>query len=150
MDESIFSNRPFEFNIKCVIISIIGIILFLLPGIELCKYNLMFWITLVILFIFLYVGIAYYDKLYDCDFKMKSGKYSITTAFKPKDIDDLKKERKYLKSVHLMHVFFVSSVLIYSCYLGSKCNKLWFGKILPFVTVGTMGYHGIRYFKPRI
>ena len=66
MAGGIFDERPFVLNIKCVIISIIGIILFMIPGYSLYEGYALF-IVLSLLFIILYVAIAYYDHLYDCE-----------------------------------------------------------------------------------
>jgi hypothetical protein len=165
MAGGIFTDKPFEFNVKCAIISVIGIILFLLPGNTLYKdgsYVLMLIISL--LFIILYVAVAYYDHLYNCDTIMKSGKYSITRSFKPHEQIGLQEEHRYLKSIHLMHVVIISPLLILIASRGisllnpgdqpidkylSKSDKYL------FPTVGGLGvltllYHGIRFNYPRI
>jgi hypothetical protein len=156
MAGGIFDEKPFVINIKCVIISIIGIILFLLPGNTYIPKNgkglYSFFIILILLFTLLYVAIAYYDFVYDCDPKMKSGKYSITKTFKPLNYEDAMNwhtERTYLKSTSLFHILFVSPFLIYSGYKLNKPHpKL--GKLLMSSGLLSGGYHIFRLIYPRI
>lgn len=156
MAGGIFDEKPFVINIKCVIISIIGIILFLLPGNDYIPKNwkglYSFFIVIILLFSVLYIAISYYDFLYDCEPKMQSGKYSITKTFKPLEYEDAvnwHKERTYLKSASLFHILFVAPFLVYSGYeLNKSHSKL--GKLLLSSGLLVGGYHIFRVMYPRI
>lgn len=85
MSGGIFPNRPFQFNIKCIIFTIIiagGYWFF--P-----KKN---WIILIFLLWIPYIALAWYDYSYDCRDKMQPtlfpfGRY-IFLPFKPQGYKD--------------------------------------------------------------
>ena len=162
----VFANQSFAFNVKCAIIALIGIILFVVPGSNLMtQYGwmasmvMLFWV-----FLFIYVGIAYYDHLYNCDPKLKQGTYSITRTFKPLMPSDtssqlLQQERDQLKAVYLFHMFIVSPFLIYTSWAAYKVGVLNQAPnnfdIFSFYFTGIMGliagvYHSIRFVYPRV
>lgn len=160
------TNQPFVFNLKCIIISLIGIILFILPGYDLMqKYGWMSSIVMLFtIFVFIYVGIAYYDHLYDCQLELKQGKYSVTRTFKPIPINNstyelLKQERNQLKSVYLFHILAIAPFLISVSWSAYKVGIL---RQIPneydkfsFYFVGILGliagiYHAVRFNYPRI
>lgn len=66
MAGGIFVNQPFHFNPKCVIFAIILMVFYwFLPPKEV--------IMLPLIFIVGYIAMAWYDQLYNCDIKLKSG-----------------------------------------------------------------------------
>ena len=166
MAGGVFSTQPFAFNLKCAIIAIIGIILFIVPGSQLmAEYG---WIASIVMlfwiFLFIYVGIAYYDHLYECSPRLKQGTYSFTRTFKPlmpaTTCDDLmKQERDQLKAVYLFHIFIVGPFLMYTSWaayrvaiLNQKANSF---DTFSFYFTGVMGivaaaYHSARFMFPRI
>jgi len=81
MAGGIFTSRPFELNIKCVIFSAIFIALYwFLPTVS--QRNIF---MLPLIFVVTYIALAWYDWYYDCDTRMYSGNkgFSLTSAFKP-------------------------------------------------------------------
>jgi len=168
MAGGIFTGKPFELNIKCVIISIIGILLFLLPGFQIYEEGNIWSMIIIImlLFIVLYVAIAYYDYIYDCNPKLKRGYYSITGAFKPPNTEpttceqSLKDEHNTLRSIHLMHLFIVAPMLTYAGIIGYKhvTGKSTINTNLSsqlFTVLAATGgvtalYHGYRFINPRL
>ena len=159
----IFTERPFEPNIKCIIFAIIIILayLYLHP-----KPN---YAVLPILFISAYVGLAWYDYVYQCNDKMYTGKSGIAgimdSIFKPQRRSDepnlmlseerqkhllpmQEQEREYLKKVYLFHSIMVAAPLIYIGYKGKETNNKIFGYVLGLgVLAGA--YHITRLFIPR-
>lgn len=159
MAGGIFTDKPFVLNLKCVIIAIIGIVLFLIPG-----YGMMggsntvgFWVVLILLFMFLYVAIAFYDYLYDCDARMKKGKYSITASMKHPSTYDKKKSdcceklqtvNEIGKSANLLHLVAVAPFLFYTGYVGAQhvpATSTWIFNTLRSVSVITALFHGWKY-----
>ena len=53
MAGGIFTGKPFELNIKCVIISIIGILLFLLPGFQIYEEGNIWSMIIIIMLLFI-------------------------------------------------------------------------------------------------
>ena len=116
MAGGIFVNQPFHPNIKCIIFSLILMISYwILP------YRNPFILPLI--FVFSYVGMAWYDHMYNCDLKMYGGKYGgyLSSPFKPQrrnqespDKNLLKnQESKYNQKVNLLHIIAINPVIIY-------------------------------------
>jgi hypothetical protein len=151
----IFTDRPFEFNAKCVFIAIAFMIAYwYLPSKN--PY------LLPIIFLIIYVGIAWYDYIYECKDKLYTGRGIVgiyDSAFKPQRRDDKNiyprdkylvqdQEKRYQEIVNLFHVIFVMPLLVWIGYNKNNNNPdiypllLWFGIIAGF-------YHIFRYFVPR-
>ena len=80
MSGGLFKN-PFVLNVKCIIFSIIIMILFLMK--PTFNSNIVLGITLFIIFVISYVGLAWYDYYYDCrNLPLQRGK-SLTSLLKP-------------------------------------------------------------------
>lgn len=162
MAGGIFTNRPFEPNPKCIVFSIILMLLYwFLP-----RNNNIF--MLPVIFVFAYVGMAWYDYLYDCQEKMYTGKYGIAgtidSIFKPqlrntgikpeikgreRDVYLVEnQEQSFLSRVYLFHIIAIFPLLFYIGYYGQKSNKYAFEALLYITILGLM-YHGLRLFYPR-
>ncbi len=82
MSQGIFVEAPFHFNVKCVVISILFMIIYwILPSRN--PY------LLPLIFIVSYVGIAWYDKLYACEDRLLTGQFGVVGVLdawaKPQD-----------------------------------------------------------------
>ena len=156
MAGGIFADQPFVVNPKCVIISIIIMILYwILP------YQNPF--MLPVIFLVGYVAIAWYDYLYNCDLKMYSGSSPVASAIfndwgKPQrrfNTDEQnalklmdKQELAYKKKVYLFHALLIAPILFYIGWHGSKSNKnIW--SVIGSVAFITILYHGLRLVYPR-
>ena len=75
-------GRPFVLNIKCIVFSLICMMLFLYkPSL---KNDFTLYTTLFIIFVISYVAMAWYDYYYDCRINpLKRGGKSFTGMFKP-------------------------------------------------------------------
>lgn len=156
MAGGIFADQPFVVNPKCVVISIILMILYwMLP------YRNPF--MLPVIFLVGYVAIAWYDYLYNCDLKMYSGSSPVASAIfndwgkpqrrfdkpepnAPKLVD--KQELAYKKKVYLFHALLIAPFLFYVGWYGKKANKnIW--SVVGSVAFVTILYHGLRLIYPR-
>jgi hypothetical protein len=149
----IFTNRPFEFNLKCIVISLfLGISYWLSPAQS--------PIVLVLILVMSYLAISWYDHLYDCNPRMKSGQYNPRSIFKPQDRDpnDMKNvpppEYTYLRLVYITHLFIIAPLVLYCAAVGyiktkdEGFNQFMFASLLSFGVLATL-YHGFRIFYPR-
>jgi hypothetical protein len=137
-------GRPFVLNIKCIIFSLIIMILFLYkPNI---KSNLILGIMLVIIFIISYVALAWYDSFYDCRLlPLQRGDKSLTGVFKPevhsqKQIDK-SNTKKGNMLIYLSHIIFIVPLLLYISYYKNNVNVFIY-PILIALAVFTLIYHG--------
>ena len=151
MAGGIFVNQPFHPNIKCIIFSLILMISYwILP------YRNPFILPLI--FVFSYVGMAWYDHMYNCDLKMYGGKYGgyLSSPFKPQrrnqespDKNLLKnQESKYNQKVNLLHIIAINPVIIYIGLYGNKSNPQLY-PVLLIIGIIALLYHGGRIFVDR-
>lgn len=144
-------GRPFAFNIKCIIFSLIVISLFLFkPSIQnqWILYGICF-----ILFVMSYVGMAWYDSIYNCDIlPLKKGESSLQKHLKPpahtkrKQTEHLEtsyeKSLKY-KLIYVAHILFIVPLLAYIAYYRKKVHPNAY-IILGVLAAFTLVYHGIH------
>jgi hypothetical protein len=165
MAGGIYTNRPFEPNIKCIIFGFSIVLLYITTGYLTCKkFNYYFP---PFLFIIAYIAMAWYDMFYDCSGKLYSGNKGLAapfdSIFKPqrrsdesqKILDENKKkdlannqEEIYKKNVYLFHILVVSPILIYVGIKGSNTPKDIYPIVLT-VGISALIYHGYRIFRPR-
>ena len=142
-------GRPFEFNVKCIVFSMICMALFLYkPNIN-SQYVL--YMTLFIIFVIAYVAMAWYDYYFNCDIvPLKRGKYSLTGKMKPpahvpekqEQTEDSNLDRKrshYI--IYAVHLLFIVPLLTYIAVYKGKINKLTY-PILGVLAIFTAAYHG--------
>ena len=153
MAGGIFTDKPFELNMKCVIISMV-----------LC---LAYWFLphrnvylIPVIFVLSYIAIAVYDHLYDCNTSLKTGKYGpqgiVDSIFKPQYVSDplpgaldaAHQKSRYLRNVYLFHVFVVAPLLLYIGVNGVRSNPQLFPVLFILGSLALI-YHSIRLFKPR-
>ena len=121
-------GRPFVFNEKCIIFSLICMALFLYKPNITNKFLL--YGTLFLIFVIAYVAMAWYDYYFNCDIiPLKRGTRSFTGQFKPpahipekqekdKDTKLDAKRRKYL--IYGMHLLFIVPLLAYLAIYKKK------------------------------
>ena len=137
-------KRPFVLNIKCIIFSLIIMILFLYK--PTIKSNIILGITLVIIFVISYVALAWYDYYYDCQLlPLQRGDKSLTGIFKPevhsqKQIDKSNTKKGHML-IYLSHIIFIVPLLLYISYYKNKVNVFIY-PILIALAVFTLIYHG--------
>ncbi len=159
MAGGIFTPSKFHPNIKCVIISFfLAISYWLAPARNL--------LVLVLILIISYIGLSWYDYLYECNLHMTSGSsgFAWTSLFKPQNPSTVpnsellpleQQQITYLKTVYMFHLFLVAPLMLYTSYHGYKhlnTNPHLYGS--SFAALGVIGglagvYHGSRLFFPR-
>lgn len=174
MAGGIYTDKPFQINIKCVIFGMInsGAYLYIRDKNN-PKSRISIMINVLIIIVISYILMAVYDKLYNCDTILKSGKANIsfTSIFKPQHrkknrnihnenlIAD--QEKAYLRTVYFSHLF-IAGTLIYTGFILPSSiqkniiqnKKLTDTQSSIFNIVGTLGllagvYHGTRLKYPR-
>ena len=144
-------NRPFSFNLKCIIFSLLCMALLLIKPNFNNNYYLYF--TLFLVFVLAYVGMAWYDYFFNCDIlPLEKGKIGgITGQLKPKSHSKDKQENGYKTDldskrhhllIYLSHLLFIVPLLLYIAYYKDKINNMVY-PILGVLAVFTAGYHGI-------
>jgi len=143
-------GKPFAFNIKCIIFSLIIMALFLYnPKI---KNNYVLYGTLFIIFVISYVAMAWYDYFFDCRIlPLRKGEKSWQKHIKPpahqpeKQKDWICEEDKSLKLtlIYLSHVIFIVPMLGYVALYRNRVNPIIY-PLLGVLAIFTLGYHGIH------
>ena len=138
-------DRPFAFNMKCIVFSIITMALFLYKPVFKNQYYLYF--ILFIIFVISYVAMAWYDYFFDCNLvSLKKGPtLGITQIFKP-DTQDKKPTKMDIKMknivIYLSHLFFIVPLLIYISVYKKRINPMVY-PLLGVLSIFTAGYHGV-------
>ena len=137
-------GQPFILNIKCIIFSLIVMVLFLYkPNI---KSNLTLALILFGIFVISYVALAWYDYYYNCLLlPLQRSKWSLTGLFKPdkhsqKQIDKSNTKRGHML-IYLSHIIFIVPLLLYISYYKQSVN-IFIYPILMALAVFTLLYHG--------
>ena len=143
-------GKPFAFNIKCIIFSLIIMALFLYnPKI---KNNYILYGILFIIFVISYVAMAWYDYFFDCRIlPLLKGEKSWQKHVKPpahqpkKQEDWVCEQDKSLKMVliYLSHIIFIVPILGYVALYKNRVNPIIY-PLLGVLAIFTLGYHGIH------
>lgn len=146
MAGGIFVNRPFHLNVKCLLFSVVCMLL-LRPENPLLY---------PVIFVCAYVSMAWYDYMYNCDTILFSGSSigpnTLDAIFKPQrryQNPELvqNQENEYLKRVNIFHVV-IGFILSWVGYQGLATNSNFFPLIGSLGAIAT-GYHLFRLFVPR-
>jgi len=143
-------GRPFVFNEKCIIFSLICMALFLYKPHFQNQYVLYF--TLFFIFVVAYVAMAWYDYYFNCDIvPLKRGsRYGPTQLLKPdahvpdkqeKDKDTLLDDKRRHFLIYAMHLALIVPLLGYIAIYRKQINPITY-PILGVLALFTAGYHG--------
>ena len=135
MAGGIFVNRPLSFNLKCIVFGfalVIGYWTAAGPRVN-------FWLFPLI-FVLAYVAMAWYDELYSCSDRLRSGRYGVVSVvdsiFKPQlsdtpeSLPDSAGDQAYLykRNMHMFHAFIAMPLFMYVAYgRGGGAAALAFG-----------------------
>lgn len=152
MSGGIFPNYPFTLNIKCIIFSIIIMIIYTFrpPILSLVPSLLVYFI----IFVVSYVALAWYDYYYACSQLplQKSSGGGFTGYFKP-PAHEAKKQNEHTftqteldknnKTIFALHLLLIVPILL---YIGINQNKtpIQAFYLLIVLAVFTSVYHGFR------
>jgi hypothetical protein len=138
MSGGIFVNRPFAFNLKCIVF---GFALVMGYWAAATAPQVNFWLFPLI-FVLGYVAMAWYDELYNCSDRLRSGRYGVVsvadTIFKPqlRGISDSADDQEYLhkRNLYMFHSFIAMPLIMYVTYGRGGAATLAFGlALLGFV-----------------
>jgi len=142
-------GRPFTFNIKCIIFSLLCMALFLYKPKFTNNYTL--YGTLFIIFVGAYVAMAWYDYFYDCSIlPLKQGKFSWMRSIKPPAHEPEKQKDSKCDedntALHIListsHLLFIAPLIAYIALYKTKVNPMVY-PLLGVLSIFTLGYHGI-------
>jgi hypothetical protein len=143
-------GKPFAFNIKCIIFSLLCMALFLYKPTFATNYTL--YGTLFIIFTIAYVAMAWYDYFFDCRIlPLRKGEFSLQQYLKPpahqpqKQVqwDGDEDKNSLLVLIYLSHILFIVPLIGYVALYKRKVNPLIY-PILGVLSVFTLSYHGIQ------
>ena len=152
MSGGLFEGYPFSLNIKCIIFSLIIMIIYTIqpPVLSLLPSLIVYFIIFVISYIFL----AWYDYFYACNqlplFKSTGGGF--TDLLKPNPHEPQKQKEhlfsqkeidKNNKSIYALHILIIVPILL---YIGIKAQKtpIQAFYLLLVLAAFTAVYHGFR------
>lgn len=132
MAGGIFTNRPFSFNLKCIVFGFALVIGYWAAAGPMVN----FWLFPLI-FILAYVAMAWYDELYSCSDRLRSGRYGVVSVadsiFKPQlrdsSLPDSAVDQSYLykRNMHMFHAFIAMPLFMYVTYGRGGAATLAFG-----------------------
>ena len=154
MSGGIFNKYPFVLNIKCIIFSLIIMILY-----SYCPPQLSYQTNILIYFIIFvvsYVGLAWYDYYYGCNqLPLQRAPWSLTSHFKPPVTDDLKQNQfmmtseeinKNNKSIYALHLLIIVPLLLYIGIKKNNSNPKVYDTLIALV-VFTAIYHSSQLYN---
>jgi hypothetical protein len=153
MSGGIFPGYPFTLNVKCIIFSIIIMIIYTIrPPILSLVPSLFVYFGI---FVVSYVALAWYDYYYACSqlpLQKSTGGGGFTSYFKPPPHEPTKQNEhmftqkevdKHNKVIFAMHLLVIVPFLLYIGFKSTKTPKQAF-IILIVLAIFTAMYHGFR------
>ena len=142
-------GKPFAFNIKCIIFSLIIMTLFLYkPDIQ---NTYLLYAILFIIFVISYVAMAWYDYIFDCNIlPLRKGELSWQKYVKPEAHEPEKQEDWACEKdtsikmilIYLTHILFIVPLIGYVAIYRKTVNPIVY-PLLGVLAIFTLGYHGM-------
>ena len=152
MSGGIFDGYPFTLNIKCIIFSLIIMIIYSIYPIQTDSKFIIFLIYFGI-FVISYVALAWYDYYFGCSqLPLFRGEYSLTGLAKPpahepdKQIGHMMSEKEMGKNstlIYWLHLLIIVPLLSYIGIMKDKAHTRTFDILLALVLF-TAVYHGSK------
>ncbi len=151
MSGGLFDGYPFTLNIKCIIFSLIIMLIYTFkpPSLSLPVSLLIYFL----IFVVSYVAMAWYDYYYGCSqLPLQRSNIGITHHLKPPVYDKERQEEhmfsqkemdKNSTTIYAMHVLLIVPLLVYIGIKRGKASKHLF-EILIVLAAFTAVYHGFR------
>ena len=146
-------GQPFVLNIKCIIFSLIIMIIYTFrpPVLSLLPSLIVYFI----IFVISYVALAWYDYFYGCNqlpLQKSNNPFAITAIFKP-PAHEPQKQNEHLfsqkeidknnKSIYALHILIIVPILLYIGIKAQKTPTQAFYLLLVLATF-TAAYHGFK------
>ena len=151
MSGGLFPDYPFTLNIKCIIFSLIIMLIYTVKPVHVALLPTM--LIYLLIFVVSYVALAWYDYYYGCtQLPLQRSKVSVTALFKPPVHDKAKQEEhlfsqieldKNNKSIYALHVLLSVPLLLYVGLGRGKVNARVYDLLLVLAGF-TAVYHGFR------
>ena len=142
-------NKPFAFNIKCIIFSLLIMAIFLYS--PKFSNNYILYGTLFIIFVISYVAMAWYDYFFDCRIlPLRKGKKSLQKHIKP-DAHQPEKQEDWICEkdisvkkimIYVSHIIFIVPLIAYVAIYRKQVNPIVY-PLLGVLAIFTLGYHGM-------
>jgi len=152
MSGGLFPGYPFTLNIKCIIFSLIIMIIYTFKPPSLALLPNMFVYFLI--FVVSYVSLAWYDYYYGCSqLPLQRSNIGLTQYLKPPVYDPVKQtehmfsQREIDKNntmIYALHIFLIVPLLLYIGLGRGKVSGRFFDILLVLVAF-TAVYHGMRF-----
>ena len=151
MSGGLFPGYPFTLNIKCIIFSLIIMLIYTFkpPSLSLPVSLLVSFL----IFVVSYVALAWYDYYYGCtQLPLQRSKIGITHYLKPPVYDKERQEEhmfsqkeidKNNTTIYAMHFLLIVPLLMYIGIKKGKASRHFF-EILIVLAAFTAVYHGFR------
>ena len=147
MAGGLYKDRPFAFNVKCIIFSLMCMALFLYcPNKKTAEWKR--YVALFVVFVVSYVAMAWYDHFFDCrTLPLRRGTASITGTLKPyvagdsSGSSDSDSRPSELRLIYLSHVLIIVPTLVYIALRKRKASRIVY-PLLGVVSFMTLLYHG--------
>ena len=138
-------QRPLTLNPKCVVFSLICMLLYLADPKPLQKYNVY---ILAGIFVIAYVAMAWYDAFFDCRTEpFERGTRSVTGLVKPEAHVESQTIpspcHKHNLIIYLMHIVIIVPLLGYAAWKAKETQQQVY-TLLGATAVFTLGYHVIQ------
>jgi hypothetical protein len=151
MSGGLFPGYPFTLNIKCIIFSIIIMVIYTFrpPVLSLVPSLLIYFI----IFVVSYVAMAWYDYYYACtQLPLQKSSTGLTDYLKPK-VYEHKKQVEHMftekeinknnKTIYALHLLVIVPILLYIGIKSKKAPKEAFYLLIVLAAFTTV-YHGFR------
>lgn len=151
MSGGIFPDYPFTLNIKCIIFSILIMVIYTFrpPVLSFLPSLVIYFI----IFVISYVALAWYDYYYACSqLPLQKSSVGITNHFKPpahepeKQVGHMFTEKEINqnnKTIYALHLFIIVPLLLYVGIKRNNTPKEAFYLIVVLAAFTTV-YHGFR------
>lgn len=151
MSGGIFPEYPFTLNIKCIIFSVMIMMIYTFrpPVLSLIPSLFIYFI----IFVVSYVALAWYDYYYECSqLPLQKSSVGVTPYLKPpahepeKQIGHLFSEKEINKNnqtIYALHLLLIVPILLYVGIKSNKTPKEAFYLIIVLAAF-TSVYHGVR------
>lgn len=151
MSGGVFPDYPFTLNIKCIIFSVLIMMIYTFrpPVLSLLPSLLIYFI----IFVISYVALAWYDYYYACSqLPLQRSTVGVTHYLKPpvhepeKQTEHMFSEKEINKNnttIYALHLLLIVPLLVYVGIKGTKTPNEAFYLIIV-LAVFTSVYHGVR------
>ncbi len=151
--KGIYVDSFFAPNPKCIVFATLIAALYAVAAGKRRRNNYL----IPVLFVSAYVAMAWYDHVYDCDRKMRSGRSPmaiVDSTLKPQQRGDQRcsltdQEQRYRRNVYMLHALVVAPLLLYYTLGADKRRQEQLRPVVASMAGVALLYHAYRMYDPR-